>query len=80
MSTTPGSDVARAASWVLSSWEELLGDGLGVGFAEGNRFRVASGIIHDDEDVLMAPSGLWQRPYQIHPYPLEGYLYYGQRN
>ncbi len=70
----------RRYAYPATEQEELLGDGLGGGFAEGNRFRVASGIIHDDEDVLVAQGGLWQRPYQIHPYSLEGYLYYGQRN
>ncbi len=54
--------------------EQLLSDGLGSGFAKGNGFRVASGVVHYHEDVFVAPGGLWQRPYQIHPYPLEGHL------
>ncbi len=32
------------------------------------------------QDVFVAPGGLWQRPYQIHPDALEGHLDDGQRN
>ncbi len=52
--------------------EQLLSDGLGSGFAKGNGFRVASGVVHYHEDVFVTRADFGSGPTRSIPIRSKG--------
>lgn len=57
---------------------KLSGDVLGCDLPEWDCLRVSGCIVHDHKNILVAPGRLWEKPYEVHTYLLNGTLITGR--